>query len=279
MVLHFVGLGLGDENDITIKGLEVIKQCDFVYLEAYTSVLSVGKARLEQFYGKKLLIADRETVENDCEAILTQASQCNVALLVVGDPFGATTHMDIFLRAKKKGIPINVVHNASIMNAVGCCGLQLYNFGPSTTIVFFEPNWKPDSFYEKIEANKLRCLHTLCLLDIKTKEQTMENLLRGNKIYEPPRFMSLNLCIEQLLEIEQKHQRNVCTKFTHAIGLARVGQLDQRIVAGTLEELRVVDFGPPLHCLVIPGTMHFLEQECFDHFRVNQVTANKTTSA
>ena len=68
-----------------------------------------------------------------------------MAFLVVGDPFGATTHSDLVLRAKELGIPhqvcemffmrvsskiiVKVVHNASIMNAVGCCGLQLYNFG------------------------------------------------------------------------------------------------------------------------------------------------------
>lgn len=28
-----------------------------------------------------------------------------------------------------QGIPFGAVHNASIMNAVGACGLQLYNFG------------------------------------------------------------------------------------------------------------------------------------------------------
>lgn len=44
--------------------------------------------------------------------------------LVVGDPFGATTHTDLVLRAREQGIPHRVVHNASIMNAIGCTGLQ-----------------------------------------------------------------------------------------------------------------------------------------------------------
>lgn len=48
-----------------------------------------------------------------------------MALLVVGDPFSATTHTDLSLRAKEAGIPCQVVHNASIMNAVGCTGLQV----------------------------------------------------------------------------------------------------------------------------------------------------------
>ena len=44
---------------------------------------------------------------------------------VVGDPFGATTHTDLVLRAKEVGVPFQVVHNTSILNAIGCCGLQV----------------------------------------------------------------------------------------------------------------------------------------------------------
>ncbi len=44
---------------------------------------------------------------------------------VVGDPFGATTHSDLFIRARERGIQTKVVHNASILNAIGCCGLQV----------------------------------------------------------------------------------------------------------------------------------------------------------
>lgn len=72
--------------------------------------------------------------------------------------------MDIVLRAKQMKIPVEVIHNASIMNAIGCCGLQLYCFGPAVTIVFFEKNWRPDSFYDKIKLNKSHGMHTLCLL-------------------------------------------------------------------------------------------------------------------
>lgn len=72
--------------------------------------------------------------------------------------------MDLVLRAKQLQIPYKVIHNASIMNAVGCCGLQLYNFGQTVSIVFFTDNWRPDSFYDKIILNKKAGAHTLCLL-------------------------------------------------------------------------------------------------------------------
>ena len=68
------------------------------------------------------------------------------------------------IRAKKKGIEVKVIHNASIMNAVAACGLQLYNFGETVSIPLWEDNWKPTSFIEKIQRNKTNGLHTLCLL-------------------------------------------------------------------------------------------------------------------
>lgn len=41
-MFYIIGLGLGDCKDITVKGLEIIKKCERVYLEAYTSILTVG---------------------------------------------------------------------------------------------------------------------------------------------------------------------------------------------------------------------------------------------
>ena len=45
-MLYLVGLGLGDAKDITVRGLEIVKKADKVYLEAYTSILTVGKEAL-----------------------------------------------------------------------------------------------------------------------------------------------------------------------------------------------------------------------------------------
>lgn len=45
-MLYLVGLGLSDETDITVKGLEVVKKASRVYLEAYTSILLVDQSVL-----------------------------------------------------------------------------------------------------------------------------------------------------------------------------------------------------------------------------------------
>jgi diphthine synthase len=78
--------------------------------------------------------------------------------------YRATTHTDLVVRAKKMGVEVKIVHNASVMNAIGICGLQLYRYGETVSIPFFTDTWRPDSFYEKIRENRNLGLHTLCLL-------------------------------------------------------------------------------------------------------------------
>ena len=148
-------------------------------------------------------------VETESDEILRNADTEDVSLLVVGDPYGyalahsdfglqptkpssssATTHTDIVLRARSLNIPTRIIHNASIMNAIGACGLQLYNFGQTVSLVFFTETWKPDSFYDRIKENADLGMHTLVLLDIKVKEQSEENLARS---VHPRALLSLNL--------------------------------------------------------------------------------------
>lgn len=267
MTLYIIGLGLGSEKDITVRGLEAVKSCSKVFLEYYTSILGASKDKLEEFYGKEIIEADRDLVEVDAMQIIEPAKTENVAFLVVGDPFGATTHTDIIVRAREEGVKVEVIHNASIMNAIGCVGLQLYNFGQTISVPFWTETWKPGSFYDKIKQNKDLGLHTLCLLDIKVKEQSEENLIRGRKIYEPPRFMTVNQCIDQLLQLENEYKGGVLTDDALCVGVSRIGHDDQRIIYGTLAEMKDLDFGPPLHSFVLCGKMHFLEEEYMAYYR------------
>ncbi|KAL6504747.1 hypothetical protein OROHE_023505 [Orobanche hederae] len=271
-MLYVIGLGLGDEKDITLRGLEAIKKCSKVYMEAYTSLLSFGLtsdglSTLEKVYGKPIIVADREMVEEKADDMLLEAQVTDVAFLVVGDPFGATTHSDLVVRAKKLGVDVKVVHNASVMNAVGVCGLQLYRYGETVSIPFFTDTWRPDSFYEKIKRNRTLGLHTLCLLDIRVKEPSLESLCRRKKVYEPPRFMNINTAIEQLLEVAQNHGESVYNEDTTCVGMARIGCEEQVIVAGSMKQLLDIDFGSPLHCLVIVGDTHPLEEEMLEFYK------------
>lgn len=162
---------------------------------------------------------------------------------------------------------MRVIHNASIMNAIGAAGLQLYRYGEAVSIVFFTETWRPDSFYDKILANRRAGLHTLCLLDIKVKEPSLESLARGKKVYEPPRFMTIATAVEQLREVEAARRGGAYDDATMCVGVARLGSVSQKIVAAPLAELSRIDFGPPLHSLIIAGQMHAIEEEILELYR------------
>lgn len=87
-MLYVIGLGLADEKDISVNGLEAIKNSERIYLECYTSILLVDVDRLEKLYGKKVIIADRDMVETESDQILEDSNNVNISFLVVGDPYG-----------------------------------------------------------------------------------------------------------------------------------------------------------------------------------------------
>lgn len=262
-MLYLVGLGLSYNTDITVRGLEIVRKCKRVYLEAYTSILmQADQQSLQEFYGREVILADRELVESGSDSILQDADKEDIAFLVVGDPFGATTHTDLVIRARELKIKVEAIHNASVMNAVGACGLQLYQFGQTISMVFFTENWKPDSFYDKIMENRRIGLHTLVLLDIKVKEQSIENMARGRLIYEPPRYMNIETAARQLLEVEELRNQQAYTPDTPCVGISRLGSPQQSFKAGSLKQLAEYESGEPLHSLVILGRQtHDLELE------------------
>ncbi len=252
MTLYLIGLGLGNEKDIAVKALEIVRKAKFVYLETYTSKLNCSVEELEQFYGKKIILADRNLVENNADEILEKAKTNNVAFLVVGDVFSATTHHDLRLRAIKAGIKVEIINNASIMTAVGITGLDLYKFGRTTTIVFPERNFFPETPYDVIKMNLANGLHTLCLLDIKADRKM---------------YMDVNEALHLLLVIEEKRKEKVVNEETKVIGCARLGSDKQLIKFGTINQLLNFDFGEPLHALIIPGKLHFMEEEVLEIYK------------
>jgi len=253
MVLYMIGLGLYDEKDITVRGLEAVKSSKLVYLEDYTSKLSVSIKKLEDYYGKKVISADRDMVEKNSDEILNHAVKENVSFLVVGDVFSATTHVDIYLRAKEKGIQIEVINNTSILTAIGLVGLELYKYGKTTSMPYFEPSFKPQTPYDVIKQNKKQGLHTLVLLDIKR---------------DLDKYMSVNECLKQFLEIEEERKESVINNELMVVGCARLGSNNFKIKYGKVSALLNEEFGDPLHCLIVPGKMHFMEEDMLTQWKM-----------
>lgn len=245
MALYIIGLGLNDEKDITLKGLAAIKKCKKLYLESYTSKLSCNKKRLERLYKKKIILAGRSLVESQAEkTILKEAKSSSIALLVVGDPFGATTHIDLVLRAKEMKVKTKIIHNASILTAIGIIGLELYKYGKTTSIPFHNENVATP--VKVLKNNLANGLHTLFLLDLEPKEN---------------RFMSVNEAIEYLLK------NNVHEGLT-AVACAQLGSENPVIRAGKLKELKNIKFKKFPQCLVIPAKLHFMEEEALRLYKI-----------
>lgn len=242
MTLNIIGIGLYDADDITVKGLSLVKKSDYVYLESYTSKLGCDIKDLEKLYGKKIIVADRELVESENE-IIENAKNNMVSFLVIGDVFGATTHIDLMQRANVAQIPVNIIHNASILTAIGQTGLFLYNFGQITSIPFENKN--VDSPIKVFLKNQKAELHTLFLLDL----DPIKN-----------KYMSFNDAIDYLIANNISEDELACV-------CAGMGSKDQEILFGTLKELRdkIIDIYP--HSLILPGKLHFVEEEFLESFR------------
>lgn len=253
MTLYLIGLGLWDEKDISLRGLEAVKQCEKVYLEYYTSKLNCRVNDLEKLYNKKIVLADREFTEKQAEnTLLKEAKSKDVALLIIGDPFSATTHIDLILRARKNKVKVNIINNASVMNAVGITGLELYKFGKTTSIPFEEKNFQPETPYNAVKENKKSGLHTLLLLDLRPNEN---------------KYMTINQAIEYLLKLESRKKENVFSENTLCVGCARLGSDKPKIIAGKAKDLLNENFGKPLHCLIVPGKLHFIEEEALEMWK------------
>ena len=254
MTLYIIGTGLNDEKSITVAGLEAIRDSEAVYMENYTSLMNVTPDSLENFYGKKITVVDRKAVEQD-NGIVSQAKEKKVAFLVIGDPFGATTHIDLMLRCKEAGVEFVVINNASILTAVGITGLQIYKFGKTTSVPFPDRSFRPETSYEVLRQNSMLGLHTLLLLDLKPEEN---------------RFMSVKEAISILLEIESRRKQQVFTEDTFCVGCARIGSDSFVIHTGKASELMSKDFGDPPHSLIVTGELHFAEEDALKIWKNRQ---------
>ncbi|MFP4051003.1 MAG: diphthine synthase [Thermoplasmata archaeon] len=243
--LIFIGLGLYDEKDISVKGKEAVQDADHVYSEFYTSSLAgCTMEDVEKELGIDIEILKRGEVESEAVP-LKKAKDNKVVFLTGGDPMAATTHVDLRLRAEEEGVSTRIIHSSSIFSAApSLLGVQHYKFGKTITLPFISDKTYPKSPYRGIKENKERGLHTLILLDINSEDE---------------KYMTINEGIEALMKLEERTGEGLMSDDTLIAGLARVGSDNPIIKAGYPNELLEYDFGEGLHCIVLFGDLHFME--------------------
>jgi diphthine synthase len=246
-MLTFVGLGLFDKTDISVKGRLCIERADAVFLECYTSrLMGTSREELEVFYKKTIHPLFREDVEQHPDAILTLAKERDVVFLCAGDPMVSTTHADLRIRAAERGIPTTIVHAASIQTAVcGLTGLQNYRFGKSCSLPFPQKNWFPTTPLDVVSQNLAQRLHTLVYLDIQNE-----------------RYMTVPEAVALIEQIA--HDKKI--EIPLYVGIARAGSEMPVVLAGSAERMKTANFGPPLHILIIPAELHDMEREYLVRF-------------
>lgn len=246
-MLYFVGLGLFSEDDISYKGFKALQSVECIYAEFYTAQLMGGNIdNLISKFDVPFISLKREDVE-DRNIVLEEAVSKDIAFVVAGDPLMATTHTELYVEAVSKGIETRIIHGTSIFSAApGLTGLQAYKFGKTTTVPFPDENFFPHSPYDVIKSNKSLGLHTLVLLDIQAHKN---------------RFMTVNEAVDYLCKVEDSRLEKVFDEDTIVVGIARAGSDHPLVKGGTVSEVIDFDFGGPLHCMVVPGDLHFVEAE------------------
>jgi diphthine synthase len=255
-MLTFVGLGLYDERSITIEGRDALRDADRVFAEFYTSHLAgTTVTDLEAFHDTDIEVLDRTGTERDPEPVLGAARESETVFLVAGDPMISTTHVDLRLRATEQGIDTRVVHGTTAQTAASSLtGLQNYRFGKATTLPFaYGGSGVPESVLTTIAGNRDRGLHTLCYLDIDAEREA---------------YMSADDAARRLADAFEETERfdtgGERPRGTLAVGIARAGSSEPIVRADQLSALGSVDFGDPLHLLVVPGDLHHLEADALE---------------
>ena len=255
-MLSLIGLGLYDEKDLTLKGLERAQNADLVYIEFYTSHWHGNLKNLEKTIKKKIGILERLDLEEKSDKILEEAKTKKVIILVPGDPLIATTHTSLIYNAIKNRIEFEVIHNASIYSAIAETGLHAYKFGASATIPLPEKTSEvlPLSTYETLKENIGLGLHTLLFLDVTTNEK----------------YMTPNQAIKTMLKLEEVMKQNLFTYNTKIIVFGRVGSDLPLIFYGKVKDLLLENFGDPPFVIIVPGKLHFTEKEFLEYYKVKK---------
>lgn len=248
-MLYLIGLGIGGAAGITVEGLKAARKCSEIYIDSYTSVVP-SEHEIRSVIGKVPKHSARNMLEEDFEKdIMNKAKSSDIALLIPGDPLVATTHIELINSCRKHSVKYKIIHSSSIISAIGETGLQSYKIGRKASIAFPVKGIYAESGYDAILDNKKIGLHTLLLLD-----------LHNGK------YMDCEEATQSLIFIEKKRKKKLISGNTMVVVCAALGSENSVIKYCKVSEVRNLGLknGPFPQCIVLPGKLHFAEQEALE---------------
>ena len=244
-MLWFIGLGISGAKSLPIEAKEILSKADMVYLEQFTS--PIGKSdllKIKKMISGEFKPAKRWLVEDGTE-ILKNAKRKKVVLLSYGDPYIATTHIELRTRAIQEKIKTYSIHaSSSLTSMIGECGLHFYKVGRIATIMSEMKSLTTP--YYVIYKNVIEGNHTVLLLEY-NQDQNF--------------FLDPKDALLGLLDVEKGQKRKVVESSTYAVIASRIGFRDQTIISGKISSLIEKNFGNPPHTVIITGRLHFTESD------------------
>ncbi len=244
-MLYLVSLGIHDEKDLSLRGLEVLRKVSKVYIEFYTSPLKVNLENLEKLIGKKIEILRRKDLEEESYKLIEEAKKMDIAIIVGGDALTATTHLSLILDAEKEKVKYKIIHSSSIFSSICETGISIYKMGRIVSIPLIRNNYNPESFFDYIIENLERGLHTLVLL-----EQNEYGVV------------TIKEAIERILEIAKKRKINRDFKF---LAISSLG--NNAIIKYGGGEIKNFNYNEPPSCLIVLAKLNFIEEEALKRFK------------
>lgn len=245
--MYLVGLGLSPDL-ITLRGLEKVRKARKVYLDVYTSSFPGSVDEVKRIVGRDdIALANRSILEERSSEIIGELEHGDVALLVIGNPLLATTHISLLIEARSKGHSFEVVPAPGIIpNALLFAGLMIYKIGKPVTLTYPREGIISEYPYDVIKDNDSRNLHTILLLEMDMEKGVM---------------MTIPEAVKLLFRLESIRREGVISGDRKAVAVSALGSHKQRICPRRLKELLNYEGEGPHTLILVSPKLHFMEEE------------------
>lgn len=170
-----VGVGPGDSELITLKALNTIKRCDYVFTPKSKGISTARDIASEYLKDKQVIELEFPMGEDNSDRYREAAKQIDETLkpgetcvfLTLGDPMTYSTYLYLMLEVKNTDIEIETIPGIT-------------SFGASTSRLNLPLTLKGESFYlcdGKLDVEILKKVDSVCILKVnKIKEEVIEKL-------------------------------------------------------------------------------------------------------